>query len=628
MWLSARRIRAGPGAIWTPGEMKEIFDTIVVGAGHAGCEAALAAAGMGGRVMLVTMSADQIAQMSCNPAIGGLAKGQLVREIDALGGAIARTADETGIQFRMLNTGKGPAVRSPRAQCDRSAYRRAMKRRVEVQENLLLLQATVEALIVEKGKASGVRCLGGMEVRGRTVILTTGTFLRGLIHLGESQVAGGRMGEPSAEGLSGSLTANGIALGRLKTGTPPRLDGRTVRLDELTAQPGDADPRPFSFSTSSLPGPQLPCYVTETNAATHEIIRANLDRAPLYTGQIKSTGPRYCPSIEDKVVRFAQRESHMVFLEPEGRHTPELYCNGIPTSLPVDVQDDMVHSIRGCERAHIVRYGYAIEYDFAPPTQLRPNLETKAIENLFHAGQINGTSGYEEAAAQGIMAGVNAVLKLRGEAPFVLRRDEAYIGVLIDDLVTRGTEEPYRMFTSRAEHRLLLRHDNADRRLMRYGHRFGLISNEQLNRLEEKERLIHALRQQLDDRRHRGDSLARILRRPAMSFAGLLELAPRLREMNVPDEVAEQVEIELKYDGYIARQRQQIERMRKMENRRIPADLDYASLDQLSKESRRKLAEIRPLTLGQAARVSGVTPADISVLMVHLAAASRKNDEQ
>ena len=605
----------------------DAIDIVVVGAGHAGCEAALAAARLGCRALLVTMSPDQIAQMSCNPAVGGLAKGQLVREIDALGGEMAKVADETGIQFRMLNTGKGPAVRSPRAQSDRAAYRAAMKRRVETQPNLRLLQGTVEALIVAKGRVQGVRYAGGTELRCRAVILTTGTFLRGLLHMGPAQTRGGRMGESSAEGLSSSLTAHGLELGRLKTGTPPRLDGDTVRLDALEKQHGDADPQPFSFSTERLTAHQLPCYLTATNETTHAIIRDNLDRAPLYTGQIKSVGPRYCPSIEDKIVRFAGQKKHTIFLEPEGRNTSEYYCNGIPTSLPVDVQDAIVHSIHGCEKAHITRYGYAVEYDFAPPTQLWPSLETKAVEGLFHAGQINGTSGYEEAAGQGIMAGINAALKLRGEAPLVLRRDEAYIGVLIDDLVTRGTQEPYRMFTSRAEFRLLLRHDNADRRLMRYGHDLGLVSDAQWRKLDQKERQIGELLEYLGEKHLGTDSLAKILRRPDVTFDDITGLDPALAAKNVVPDVAEQVAIELKYEGYIARQLRQVERMRKMETWRIPAELDYHSLSQISTESRQKLDHIRPVTLGQASRISGVTPADISVLMVKLAARKRAGEQ-
>ena len=600
--------------------MGEGFDIIVVGGGHAGCEAALAAARMGCSTLLISINLDQIAQMSCNPAIGGLAKGQLVREIDALGGEMAKVADATGVQFRMLNTGKGPAVQSPRAQSDRAAYRAEMKRRVEHQPNLRLLQASVEELIVERGAVAGVRCLGGVNIPARAVVLTAGTFLRGVIHIGQMTTVGGRMGEPSAERLSDSLAAHGLELRRLKTGTPPRVDGQTVRLDLLEPQHGDEPPRAFSFSTVSLPGPQLPCYMTHTNARTHEIIRGNLDRAPLYTGQIQATGPRYCPSIEDKIVRFAGKGEHVVFLEPEGRDTNEFYCNGIPTSLPVDVQEDVVHSIHGLEDAHIVRYGYAIEYDFAPPTQLRPSLETKAVERLFHAGQINGTSGYEEAAAQGLIAGVNAGLKLRGEEPLVLGRDEAYIGVLIDDLVTLGTEEPYRMFTSRAEFRLLLRHDNADRRLMPCGHRLGLVSDEQLGMLQAKERQISTVHTLLEARRHEGRTLAKLLRRPGVVFGDVCRMDAGLAAMEVAAEVAEQVQVETKYEGYIQRQLREVEKMRKMEGWRIPDEFDYSAVAAIRNESRQKLSAICPATLGQAARVSGVTPADISVLMVHLAA--------
>ena len=620
--------------------MSNYFDVIVVGGGHAGCEAALATARMGLKTLLLTINPDTIAQMSCNPAIGGMAKGQLVREIDALGGEMARVTDATGIQFHMLNTKKGPAVRSPRAQADKRLYQKEMKCRLEAQENLTIRQDMAESLLVEKGKAVGVAGQTGIHYKARAVILTTGTFLKGLIHIGESKRPGGRIGEPSAQGLSDSLRALGFEVGHLKTGTPPRLNARTISLEGLQQQWGDAEPQPFSFSTKkSQEWPchqQVPCHITYTNPETHKIIRENLHRAPLYTGQIKAVGPRYCPSIEDKIVRFADKEQHQIFLEPEGLDTLEIYCNGIATSLPCDIQEQLVHTIHGLEKAEITRYGYAIEYDFVPPTQLKPTLETKLVENLFLAGQINGTSGYEEAAAQGIMAGINAALKcsvrpcvarLR-DVPdklarytsdgFVLDRSEAYIGVLIDDLVTKGTPEPYRMFTSRAEYRLILRQDNADRRLMKYGYKFGLISQDQWKSLEEKESLITWTRAYLRNTLREGHSLEKLLRKPEVDFARLLAMNPFLRERDLPSGVKEQVEIEVKYEGYIQRQMTHVEKFKKMESWNLPPWLDYQEIPELRKEARQKLLAIRPASLGQAARISGVSPADISILMVYL----------
>ena len=607
--------------------MQISYDVIVVGGGHAGCEAALVSARMGMQTALLTMNLDTIAQMSCNPAIGGLAKGQLVREVDALGGEMGKVIDATGIQFKLLNASKGHAVRSPRAQADKKLYQFTMKGRLEEQANLSLRQDSIEDIAVHDKGILALAGKSGTNYMAKAVIITTGTFLNGLIHIGNSQSKGGRSSEPSADKLSNSLRNLGFELDRLKTGTPPRLNGNSINYGVLQEQVGDEQPTAFSFSTEKIHRPQIKCYITYTNSLTHEIIRSNLDRSPNFTGQIKAVGPRYCPSIEDKITRFPDKDHHQIFLEPEGLDTSEVYCNGISTSTPFDVQEAMIHSIKGLENADITRYGYAIEYDYVPPTQIKPSLEAKNVENVFLAGQINGTSGYEEAAAQGIMAGINAVLKIKGCEPFILGRSEAYIGVLIDDLVTKGTQEPYRMFTSRAEYRLVLRHDNADRRLMKYGHRYGLINKKQLTELLEREKSISETIEYLEYSKRGEDSLLKLLKRPNMCFKDLLEIDSDLRKRNISVPVQEQVEIEAKYEGYINRQKQQIEKFKKMEKLSLPPYFHYDSIPGLRKEAQQKLDRFRPVSLGQASRISGVSPADISILMVYLMSKNKKETQ-
>jgi tRNA uridine 5-carboxymethylaminomethyl modification enzyme len=594
------------------------FEIVVIGAGHAGLEAALASARMGRRTALLTINCDSVGQMSCNPAIGGVAKGQIVREIDALGGAMGVLTDATAIQFRLLNRGKGPAMHSPRAQCDKKAYQFLAKLTVEQQENLTLRQEMVESLLVENGRVAGVLCRGAVEYKAQVVVVTTGTFLQALMHTGETKTQGGRAGDVAAEGLSGCLRSLGFELRRFKTGTPPRLNGRTIDFSRLEAQPGDEKPSPFSFMTDQISQSQLDCHITSTNTFVHDTIRANLHRAPMYSGQIQSTGPRYCPSIEDKVVRFADRDRHQIFLEPEGRNTLEYYCNGISTSLPRDVQDIVVRAIEGLENAEIMRYGYAVEYDFAPPTQLLPTLETKAVPGLFFAGQINGTTGYEEAAAQGLIAGVNAALQVDASPPLVIDRSEAYLGVLIDDLVTRGVDEPYRMFTSRSEYRLLLRQDNADLRLTETGRRVGLVDDHRWSRFEKRKQRIDDLRTELKSTKVNGDALELILRRPPTTWQDLEGLAPALFVWNEYPDAIDQVTIEAKYGGYITRQSEQVDRFRRLEAKAIPASFDYAAIPQLRAEAREKFARIRPQSIGQAGRISGINPSDIATLLIYL----------